>query len=707
MRTSALFLATAILLASCEGKLNRGGGPGSSGGGGPGAGNVPGGPPPGPTPPPPYEALSPSAYASKIKDLMTGLPLSDAELAMVTGNHAGLRALIDTWMGTPQFKEKMFDFFKNAFQQTQLDITDLDEQLRLESANVPRADQAKMLTAVQDSFARTVQVLVDEGKPFTEVVTTKRFMLNVPLMVSLAFMDAAPRDDVARSVASGYWIVNKYGGTRTFKYTMVTNVDPATGVAVPIPFEESINPTHPNFMKFTFAQPDPARYMPCVEPVVVMGTRALDEVFSSMWGSRDSCQGSPAAPSLFTDADWNTWKMVTIRTPRDATEERTLFWDLPKMRDPAFTEMVLGTPRVGFMTTPAFFANWPTNPSNSYRVTTNQALIVALGRSFDDRSSTVQVVETNSDDLHIQPNTVCFGCHQTLDPMRDFFKQSYSLTYFQQLAAPTNRRNPIPATGTFAVDGHPPTTGRGVETFANAVAGHPAFAVAWTQKLCQMANASSCLYDDPELQRVAGLFRESNHNFKTLVREVYSSPLVTYAAKTQTAEVNGVTIGIARREQLCARLGNRFGIKDACNLKGESTLPAASARTARNLSFGIPGSSYARADEQPVMPHDPNLFFSSSSEKLCMMLAGQLIPSRWKGPTPDAALDELVSVVMGVPLSDERGPKLREVLLKHFYTAALELAGGNQRNAVNFATDALKSTFVLACTAPPAISTGL
>ena len=350
--------------------------------------------------------------------------------------------------------------------------------------------------------------LLEEKRPFTETVTTTRFMMNVPLMVALAYMDAAPRNDTGRVVANGFWVMNKFGGPMMFKLQMVTGLDPLTGVvAPPIPFEETINPASPNFMKLNFTQPDPMRYMPCAEPVVVMGTRAVERVFGAIFGSRDACQGAPDAPSQFTDADWNTWRMVEVRAPR-AGEERTLFWDLPKLRDANTKELVLAMPRVGFMTTLAFFANWPTNPSNSYRVTTNQALIVALGRSFDDRTTTVQVSETSVDAQHVQPGSVCFACHQVLDPMRDFFKQSYSLTYFQQLDL-MNRRNPIPATATFTVDASTAVTGNGIPTFAKAMAEHPRVRRWPGPRSCaSSANASDCPETDPELQRVAAKFRE-------------------------------------------------------------------------------------------------------------------------------------------------------------------------------------------------------
>jgi hypothetical protein len=656
--------------------------------------------PPGPAEmtPPPYQPISPRAYASKVKDLLTGLALDDDELAAVTADPQALRGLIDTWMGLPPFRAKMMEFFKKAFQQTQLLPADLDEQLGLAGAGASAAEQRLMVKSVEESFARTVLALIDERRPFTETVTTTRFMLNVPMMVALAYMDGAPQDDLGRNLPAGSWLLAKFGGPRNFKFTLTTNTDPATGVATPIPFEQSIDPASPNFMKWSFTQPDPARYMPCADPIVVMGPNAITAVFRALFGSRRNCQGAPAAPTLFSPEDWNTWRMVTVRAPREG-EERTTFWDLPRLRNPATTELVLATPRVGFLTTLAFFANWPTNPSNSYRVTVNQALIVALGRSFDDSDTAVQVAETSVDAQHAEPGTVCYACHQVLDPMRDFYKQSYSLTYFQQLSPLDPKNPPLPPEGVFNVDGAI-VRGNGVASLANALATHPRFAVNWTQKLCQLANASPCDEEDPELQRVAQAFAGSNHDFRVLVGELLSSPLVTYAQHTQSVDKTGVVLSIARRDTYCDRLGNRLGIKDLCNQQNESSLPRIAGQ-ARNLSLGLPGSAYARADEHPVTPHDPNLFFISATEKLCMALAGQVVEGptgRWKVNTADAAFGDFVTLLMGVPPRDPIAQRLKDILSSNYLQAIA---------AKETPVEALRSTFTLACSSPLAVSSGL
>jgi hypothetical protein len=59
-----------------------------------------------------------STFASlrKVKNVLTGLAPTDAEVASVT-NTATLQTLINTWMGTPEFQSKMILFLQNAFQQ--------------------------------------------------------------------------------------------------------------------------------------------------------------------------------------------------------------------------------------------------------------------------------------------------------------------------------------------------------------------------------------------------------------------------------------------------------------------------------------------------------------------------------------------------------------------------------------------------------------
>ncbi|HXU81514.1 MAG TPA: hypothetical protein VN914_08955 [Polyangia bacterium] len=636
-----------------------------------------------------FVPLPPQVYGQKVKNLLTGLALDDAELARLTAHPNELPALIDAWMALPQWRERMIDFFKQSFQQTQTDINDYDEQLGRTTNPWNNQDKIKFVRSAEESFARTALELVSTKRPFTEVLTTDRLMLNPPLTSAYASIDAMPQNDMDKPVQQANWLRQKYPN---LVFVRTTNLDPLTGMPVPIPLEESINPLSPNFMKWFDPNPYKGMQPRCAEPDMRMGQQAFVAVADFMFGGRPGC-GSTR--SQFTDADWEAWRMVTIRPPR-AGEERTVFWDLPRLRDPK-ADLVVSTPRIGFLTTLAFFANWPTNISNSYRVTTNQALIVALGRSFDDRNITVQVNETSSDSMHVKPGTACYACHSTLDPMRDFFRQSFSVPYGAQLQPAA-----VPATATFSVDGAPPVTGTGVGAFAQAMAKHPRFAVAWAQKLCQFANASPCVDDDPELVRVAEAFRASNHDFQVLVREMFSSPLVTFAQNTRTAKETGVAIGITRRETLCAALDNRLELGDFCSIRqatpGQRNVVV---NTARNLALSIPGAGYARGDESPLLPHDPSMFFSSASENLCDLLASTLVDGkngRYQSAQSEQAVKDMVVRVMGLPPSDPRSGEMTTILTDHLNDALRAGVGP---------TLALRSTFTLACESPLAVSLGL
>src|SRR5262249_23061347 len=159
-------------------------------------------------------------------------------------------------------------------------------------------------------------------------------------------------------------------------------------------------------------------------------------------------------------------------------------------------------------------------------VTMNQTLVVALGHSFDATDSITPVSEVGLNGEHAVPGTVCFGCHQTLDPMRQFFRQAYTISFHDQ-TDPTQ----MSMNGTFAFDGVT-VAGHGIGDLATQLAQHPRFALAWAQKLCTYARSAECAADDPELVRIAGVFHDSGFSWNALVGELFASPIVTDATKT-------------------------------------------------------------------------------------------------------------------------------------------------------------------------------
>src|ERR1700733_10202435 len=75
-------------------------------------------------PPAPFEADPPAVYVTKLKNILVGLPPTDAEIQAVVADPTALGGLVDTWMALPQYDQKLLVFFELAFQQTQVGISD-------------------------------------------------------------------------------------------------------------------------------------------------------------------------------------------------------------------------------------------------------------------------------------------------------------------------------------------------------------------------------------------------------------------------------------------------------------------------------------------------------------------------------------------------------------------------------------------------------
>jgi hypothetical protein len=357
--------------------------------------------------------------------------------------------------------------------------------------------------------------------------------------------------------------------------------------------------------------------------------------------------------------------------------------------------MYLHTPRIGFMGTMAFEANWGTNAGNEARVTANQSLIVSIGRSINGADS-LAVFPVNSTDADHASDAACAGCHQQLDPFKQFFRQSWTLAYHDQTDT-----SQLSQQAGFAIDGVT-ATGTGLGDIANILATHPRLALAWTGKLHFWANSRALNETDPEALRIANAFSGASYDFKTLVRELFSSPLVTYASVTQTTQASGgAQLSIARRDQLCAALSNRLGLADVCGM--ETPAPSKPQKAVFGVSQLVATDTYYRAMELPSLPTDPDLFFRSAAETMCSLIAAQVVDAgsgtRYTSTDPTSAIADMVATVMDIPPSDPRSAQVVQLLTDH-YNAAAGVSGAKP-------TDALQSTFTLACTSPTSTIVGL
>src|SRR3989454_8819381 len=528
-------------------------------------------------------------------------------------------------------------------------------------------------------------------------MTTRRFMLTPRLMLLYAYLDGIRVNDSGGSVD----LFAK--ANPGFKFTLTAK----NGV---IPLSETLDRKSPNYMIFYAPQLMGAAYdgLCPQDPIVYDGRDGQSSVSVSLYltlqqgrpksfsvldgnGKQHTCQppAFPVAYQPLTAADSQQWNMVEIvHAAPDQGVSSVL--DLVNFRTGG--NLLLRTPRVGFFTTPSFLAEWNTNNSNQARVTANQTLIVALGHGISPQNATLPPSTAAVDLNHAPQGTACYACHQSLDPMRQFFRQTYSY-YFH----PQTDTDETSLPGSFGFRGMS-VSGKNIFDLASQLAAHPDFAAAWVQKLCTWANSARCDETDGEFKRVAAMFANSLYDWKTLEVTLFSSPLVTYLAPTRTVSQGGEVFPVARRDHLCGALSNRLGIPDVCGLDVNTVVPQ-DLKGVQFIARVLPSDSYSRGAEDSVLANDPNLFFRTGMENICAALGNKLIDAsagtRWSSASPDAAIADFVHLLMGVGTG--RDATLLSILGQHLQSA---VAAGLS------ASDALKSTFVIACLSPGVVGMG-
>lgn len=644
----------------------------------------------GPVVPPPMPAVEstrpasripPRVYVAKVKNVLVGLAPTDAEIRQVEADPAALGALVTGWMELPEYEQKMMRFFQLAFQQTQINANDFAPQvygmLGRNAASTPL-----LIQNAAESFARTMVALTAHGRPLTDAMTTRQLMMTTALKELYTFLDMHHIDNEG----------DPFDHFR-MKFRGTPIIVQAQG---PVPIEETVDPKSPRFMHWY--NPDLLTEEPlaeCRQDRVMIAPSAIDLhwlLLGSLPGRRMPgnryCPGfdGTAKGVQLTVSDFSDWTMVTLRAAAPG-ETATPFYDLPALRKAR--ELPLAVPRVGFYSTPAFFANWPTNASNQMRVTINQALIVATGSSIDGTDSTMAPGTPGLDAVHAR-RADCFSCHKTMDPTRSILSATWSYGYNRQLDEALAAQP-----GMFAFRGVTEAV-KNVDDFGAVLARHPLVAPAWVQKLCHYVNSGPCDEADAEFQRIVTSFRESGYAWNALVKAHVTSPLT----------IHDEVVAVSRRNHLCASLDARLGLTDTCGL---DALGTRSVGRVPDIASGLPSDAYGRGSVAPILPNDPTLFFAAGVQNICESVAVELVDpepapasstrKRWSSADPDAALADFVANVMALPPSDSRAARAKELLRSHF-DAALKQPGTT-------ATEALRSAFVVACESPSAISIGL
>jgi hypothetical protein len=190
---------------------------------------------------------------------------------------------------------------------------------------------------------------------------------------------------------------------------------------------------------------------------------------------------------------------------------------------------------------------------------------------------------------------------------------------------------------------------------------------------------------------------------------MFTSPITTNAAATKTFKTNGEVLTVSRKDHLCSAINNRLGFVDICltsiadqQIGGLAVGPVAA------IVSGMPADAYGRGSTAPILPNEPTLFFRGALENVCAYLAQATIDAapnpmqpgakHWTSSDATTAIGDFVSIVMAMTPSDPRSAPATAILTDHFNAAT-------QQGAT--ATDALRSTFVVACLSPSFAGIGM
>ena len=669
----------------------------------------------------PFESITTAASCRKVKNLLVGLACTDADLATINQNGvAGLKTLIKTWMTDatfkPYFQDKMVGFFRNAYQQTGFVPTeDFKTQLLenggfdfgpLGASAVGDDAFARLVKNLQDSIALTAWQTVSEGRPLTDLLTTKRFMMTTALK-SLYLQIEMPNDQPYSFAVSS---ANKL----QWKIEYSTR---------DIPLTDSINPSSPDYMVYSDIPPTTKSGFnigtTCQGDGTVRTFSGYAQLFQRFLGmtprypyaAYPDCWEHQSKP-YYTTSDLTDWQWVTIR-PLNSGEKLIQPYDLPTLR--STTTLPLNLPRMGFFTSPAFLALWHTNNSNDHRVTANQTLIVSAGQTFTPDNLVIPTSAAGIDSAHTTTSGTCYGCHKNLDPLREFWATQYDFNDRNDFLTSNffgGIPNPRPSTtgGTLAWDdvNQTGTSLYDIGTLLTKVndTSDPnqaisRYAMSIAQKLCFYANSGQCEESDPEYRRVAGAFQSSSYDFGTLITELFSSPLVTTASDTATFDADGVIISVSRRDHLCASLSNRLGVADIC--AQAVAMPNTTQAATLKVAQAVAADAFSRGSTAPVTPSKMTLFYRAGTEMLCENVAALVVDvtgSLYQSSNATAAIDGIVQNIIGYSAGDSHYAGAIDILTRHFNDAQKSPNSATKTNA-------LRSTFSLACQSPTSLGIGM
>ncbi|WP_394201391.1 hypothetical protein [Marinagarivorans algicola] len=341
--------------------------------------------------------------------------------------------------------------------------------------------------------------------------------------------------------------------------------------------------------------------------------------------------------------DFRDWRTVHLTQADEAAEYTNTAGFTSNLRNiPDGGTLALQFPRVGFFSAPVFLKSWQTNDDNQFRVTLNQTLIVALGKTFEPSDATAHISDNGIPQEHAVKGSVCYECHRHMDPMRLVFLNSMNTRY--RATTPDNRLKP-----SFSFYGVTQdfTT---MDQFATLLRDHPQMPINWVQKVCVWGNSQRCDEADPEFKRLVNVFTESNYALRVLFRHFFSSPLFTQVSQTRTFEQQDGLVSMSRGEHFCNAMAAR--VEQINTITGRTQ----SLRICSNDQLGVvPQDLYSRGEVDLIQASRMILFDAKSIDSECSRVAGDAIKKIFDANAPVAEnLEYMVEYVMGIPNNHHR-----------------------------------------------------
>lgn len=402
-------------------------------------------------------------------------------------------------------------------------------------------------------------------------------------------------------------------------------------------------------------------------------------------------------PRILEYSDFEDWRMVNL-TQASSNLASTYYRDVASIRSvPNNGNYPLGLPRVGYFNTLAFQMRWQTNVDNQFRGPTNQTLIVGLSKTFEAGDLTPHGNLGALDPVHAPQSTSCFQCHRQMDPMRDVFRSAYnyghrdnfdtrSITSAQPMAG-------APQGSHFSFQGLNRQIST-VDDLGRAIADHPLFAQGWVQKMCMWANSIPCQENDPEFLSVAARFKNSNFNFKTLLKEFFTSSLAVN--KISSAPGAQPFVSVARSSHFCQAVKNRADALLSSFGRGPINRDFCGGAALDSMPTDATPRGAVKFAQSPNITSFSYRAIESTCEGLARQTAGYAPTS--SSSERSASIEKIISTIMGMP---QGHPRRVAAIAKanEIYNHALSLGLS--------ARDSMGEVVIFSCVSPELLGVGL